>query len=162
MVAGHATVVATEALQAGAALHVMCPTGSETKGLGMGHVMAMPSAWATWRSRPVTIMASAGYGRALTSVGGAHHDHGPAPLVDPMNMQELTFRAGADLGVGHGLRVGGSTLGGIPIGTGITRVIGAGRVAWGTPRVSTALEVQVGLAGDPFTIRGVVETALRF
>jgi hypothetical protein len=41
-------------------------------------------------------------------------------------------------------------------------VIGAGRVAWGTPRVSTAFELQLGIAGDPFTIRGVVDTALRF
>jgi hypothetical protein len=162
MIAGHAMLLATETLQTGVALHVMLPTGSEVENLGMGHPMAMPSAWATWRTHPLTVMASAGYGRALVALGGTQHDHGPSPLVDPMNMQELTWSAGADLDVGHGVRVGGRALGGVPIGTGRTRAIGGGRVAWGTPRVSTAFELQLGLAGDPFTIRGVVETALRF
>jgi hypothetical protein len=160
MVTGHATVVAAEALQAGVALHVMVPTGSDPDRFGMGHVMAMPSAWGTWRAQPVTVSASAGYGRALVALGG--HDHGPMPLVDPMNLQELTWTAGAEVDVGHAVRVGGRTIGAIPIGTGVARVIGAGRVAWGTPRVTTAFELQLGIAGDPFTIRGVVDTALRF
>jgi hypothetical protein len=162
MVTGHVAVMATDAMQAGVALHLMFPTGSETEGLGMGHAMAMPSAWAHWQRHWLAIRASAGYGRALTSLGG--HHHGPAPLVDPMNMQELTWSAGAELDVGHGMRVGGHALGGVPVATsaGVTRVIGAGRVAWGTSRVSTGIEVQVGLAGDPFSIRGVVDTALRF
>jgi hypothetical protein len=110
----------------------------------MGHTMAMPSVWAAWRVHPLAIMASAGYGRALVALGGAQHDHGPMPLVDPMNMQELTWSAGADLDVGHGFQVGGHALGGVPIGTGRTRVIGGGRVAWGTPRVSTAVEAESG------------------
>lgn len=162
MLTGHVTVLATETLEAGVALHVMVPTGSELDGLGMGHVMAMPSAWGTWHARSVTIMASGGYGRAVTALGGGHHDHGPTPLVDPMNLQELTWSASADLAVGHGVQVGGRALGGIPIGTGRTRVIGGGHVGWDTPRVSTTFELQLGIAGDPFTIRGVVETALRF
>jgi hypothetical protein len=142
---------------------MMFPTGSELDNLGMGHTMAMPSAWATWRTAPLTVAASAGYGRALVDLGdGAHHDHGPLPLVDPMNMQELTWSAAADVDVGHGLQVGGRARGGVPIGTGHTRAIGGGRLAWGTPRISTGLEIQVGLAGDPFTVRGVVDTALRF
>lgn len=160
MLGGMATVVEGEALHAGAALHVMFPTGSELDNLGMGHMMAMPSVWATWRSAPLIVSVSGGYNRALVGLGG--HNHGLMPLVDPMNMQELTFSAAADLDLGHGLQLGGKALGGVPIGTGQTRMIGSGRVAWGTPRVSTGLEVQVGLAGDPFTVRGVVDTALRF
>jgi hypothetical protein len=105
-------------------------------------------------------MLPTGYGRALVGLGG--HNHGLMPLVDPMNLQELTFSAAADLDVGHGLQVGARALGGVPIGTGQTHAIGGGRLAWGTPRVSTGLEVQVGLAGDPFTVRGVLDTALRF
>jgi len=162
MVAGHATVLATRTVQAGVALHVMVPTGAPLDWFGMGHVMAMPSVWAAWSARPLLITASAGYGRAVTALGGGHHDHGPLPLVDPMNLQELTWSAGADLEVGHRVQLGGRALGGIPIGTGLARVIGGGRVAWGTPRVSTAFELQLGIAGDPFTIRGVVETALHF
>jgi hypothetical protein len=162
MLGGHAVIVERDALHAGAALHLMFPTGSEIDNLGMGHMMAMPSAWATWRAAPLTVAASAGYGRALVDLGGGHHDHGPSPLVDPMNLQELTWSAAADVEVGRGVQVGGLARGAVPIGTGHTRAIAGGRVAWGTPRVSTGLEVQVGLAGDPFTIRGVVDTALRF
>jgi hypothetical protein len=162
MATGHATLWSTEALQAGVALHVMVPTGSEVEGLGMGHVMAMPSAWGAWRTRSVTVTASAGYSRAMTSLGGTQHEHGAMPLVDPMNLQELAWSAGAELAVGAGVRVGGRALGGVPLGAGRTRVIGGGRVAWGTARVSTGLELQLGIAGDPFSIRGVVDTALRF
>jgi hypothetical protein len=160
MLGGSARVLGTCALHAGVALHVKIPTGSAPDGFGMGHVMAMPSAWATWRAAPFTIMASGGYGRAMTDLGG--HVHGMGPLVDPMNPQELTWRVGADLDLGHGVTLGGRTLGGIPLGAGTMRVIGGGRVAWGTSRLSTGLEVQVGLAGDPFTLRGVLDTALRF
>jgi hypothetical protein len=162
MLGGHVAVVEGETLHAGVALHVMFPTGSELDNLGMGHTMAMPSAWATWRRSPLTVAASAGYGRALVDLGGGGHDHGPSPLVDPMNLQELTWSAAADVDVGRGVQVGGRVRGGVPIGTGRTRAIGGGRVAWGSPRISTGLEVQVGIAGDPFTIRGVVDTALRF
>jgi hypothetical protein len=121
----------------------------------------MPSAWATWRLHPAALRATAGYGRALASLDGGH-EHGLMPVVDPMNMHELTWGAGAEVALGRGVRVGGRTAGGIPIGTGTMRMIGAGRVAWGTARVSTGLELQVGIAGDPFTLRGVVDTALRF
>lgn len=159
MLGGHAVLAASDAVQAGLALHAMLPTGPELDGLGMGHIMAMPSAWVSWHAPPFTVAASGGYGRAMTSLGG--HFHG-GPLVDPMNMQELTWSAGADVDLGHGVVLGGRTLGGAPIGTGATRVVGAGRVAWGTPRVSTGFEAQLALVGDPFTIRGVLDTALRF
>jgi hypothetical protein len=161
MFGGHAALIASDAAQAGVALHLMLPTGSELEGLGMGHVMAMPSAWASWRSQPWTLRASAGYARAVNPPAGAH-DHGPSPLVEPMNMEELTWSAGADVDLTDRTRIGGRAQGGIPIGTGRERVIGAGRVAWGTPRLSTAFELQLGVVGDPFGIRGVVETALRF
>jgi hypothetical protein len=162
MLGGTVAVVEREALRAGVALHMMFPTGSEIDNLGMGHVMAIPSAWGTLRTSPLTIAASVGYARAMTGLGGAQHDHGPAPLVDPMNMQELIWSVAADVDVGHGLQVGGRTRGGVPVWTGQARVIGGGRVGWGTPRISTGLELQVGLVGDPFTVRGVLDTALRF
>jgi hypothetical protein len=161
MLGGHAAVIERDALEAGVALHVMLPTGSELENLGMGHAMVMPSLWGAWHGERVRAMASGGYARAWTALDGGH-DHGPSPLVDPMNLQELTWSAGADLDVGHRIQVGGRALGAIPIGTGHTRVVGGGRVGWGTSRVSTAFELQAGLAGDPFTVRGVVETALRF
>lgn len=162
MLGAHAMVFATDRLRTGAALHVMLPTGAELDHLGMGHVMVMPSAWAAWRAAPVTLSLGAGYGRALTTMAGGGHDHGTGPLVDPMNLQELSWSAGADLDVGHGVRLGGRTSGAAAIGAGRTRVIGGGRVAWSTPSVSAGFELQLGLVGDPFTLRGIVDTALRF
>jgi hypothetical protein len=166
MLAVHADVldgqIAGAPAQAGIAVHLMLPTGSEIDNLGMGHVMVMPAVWGAWHVDAVTLAATAGYGRALTSMDGAQHNHGPAPLVDPMNMQEVTWSAAADVDVSHGLQVGARTQGAAPVGTGRLRWTGGGRVGWGNPRVSTGLELQVGLAGDPFTVRGVLDTALRF
>jgi len=162
MFTGHATVYSTDDLDTGVAVHVMVPTGSELQGFGMGHAMAMPSAWGSWRWRRATFRASAGYSRALIKLSGPAHNHGPAPLVDPMNMNELSWSTGADLDVGHGVKLGGRVLGGLAVGTGTDRVIGAGRAAWGSPRFTTGVELQLGLAGDPFSVRGVVATALRF
>jgi hypothetical protein len=162
MFTGHATVLTTGTLDTGIAMHLMVPSGSEISGFGMGHVMAMPSAWGAWHSHRVTLKATAGYARALTELGGEGHDHGPSPLVDPMNMHELTWSTGVDLNVSHGVRLGGRALGGLAIGQGRDRVIGACHVGWGTSRFSTGFELQLGLAGDPFSVRGVVDTALRF
>ena len=141
------------------------PTGEEALGFGMGHVMAMPAAYGVWNLPEVTLTGSFGYSRALVSISGdSHHDHGVWPLVDPMNMSELTWSASAQHGLTRDLRVGLRAAGGIPIGPalGHERVIGALRVAFGHGRVETAAEVQAGVVGDPFTFRGVVETALRF
>jgi len=147
MFTGHATVWSNDEIQAGVALHVMTPTGSELDGFGMGHTMVTPSAWATWIIDRVQLAASAGYSRALTDLGGAQHNHGPAPLVDPMNMEELAWSAGAELEIIAGIRAGGRL---------------QGRVAWGTSRVTTGFELQFGAVGDPFKVRGVVDTQLRF
>ncbi|HEU4731610.1 MAG TPA: hypothetical protein VFT22_27130 [Kofleriaceae bacterium] len=160
MFGGHATVIQREALHAGVALHMHAPTGSELDGLGMGHVHVTPSVWASWHLRRLTLNASGGYSRAI--FGGAHHDHDGGPLVAPMNLQELSWNAGADVALGAGVQVGGRALGGVPIGDGVTRVITGGHLVWGSDRISTGIEAQVGLAGDPFTIRGVAETTLRF
>jgi hypothetical protein len=77
-------------------------------------------------------------------------------------MNVLSWTTGADVAIAHGVVVGGRVLGGLAIGNGTDRVIGAGRVAWGSPRFTTGVELQLGLAGDPFSVRGVVDTALRF
>ncbi len=65
---------------------------------------------------------------------------------------------------GRGLHAVVRAGGGHPVGNflGHERVIGAVRFGWGTGRVDTAAEVQTGLVGDPFTIRGLLETALHF
>ncbi len=92
------------------------------------------------------------------------HVHGMQPLVEPMNMSEITWSGQGDLAIASGVSAGARVSGGVPVHSlgGITRVIGALGVAWGTRRVETSAELQAGIAGDPFTIRAVFATALRF
>lgn len=161
MVHGQATIARGHGLEGGVALAVSAPTGDRQEGLGMGHPMAMPAVYGRWRTPSGSVDASFGYGRAI---GGEsqHAGHGAGPLVDPMNFQELTFTTSGELVLARQLRTGARLSGAVPVGEGATRVIGGVRVLWTEGRVDTAFEIQAGLAGDPFTVRGVVETALRF
>ena len=80
-----------------------------------------------------------------------------------MNLSELTWSAGGDLAVARALQLGARISGGIALEDGgVHRTIGAFRAVWIAGRVNTSAEVQVGIAGDPFRVRGVVETAVRF
>jgi hypothetical protein len=160
VVNGQIALLARPELRAGVMLGISTPTGSELDGFGMGHAMAMPAGFVSSRQGRIALSGSFGYGRGLAS--GAHV-HGMAPLVEPMNMSELTWSAGGDVVVGGGALVGVLASGGVPIAMpGTNRVVGALHVAWGAGRIGTIAEVQVGLAGDPFNTRGVVSTALRF
>ena len=162
MVHGSAVLVARHELRLGATLMVTAPTGDDRFGLGMGHPMAMPAAFGAWSLGRLTLHATAGFSRALATVD-AGHDHGVWPLVEPMNMSEITWGADGDVRIGGGLHGTARATGGIPVGVpGHERVIGALRLGWGSTRVDTAAELQTGLVGDPFTIRGLVETALHF
>jgi hypothetical protein len=161
LVQGQVKLYTEGAWSAGAALAVTLPSGVDFEGFGMGHPMVMPAAIGGWSSDGVTIGASAGYGRALADLGG--HDHGMWPLVEPMNMSELELAANGDVMIARGLHGGVRVSAGVPIAAqGRDRVIGAARIAWGTGRVESGAEIQVGLVGDPFTVRGIIDTALRF
>jgi hypothetical protein len=152
-------IAETEHLRGGVSVAVMAPTGDAETGFGMGHVMVMPAAFGAWTVGRVVLSGSAGPSFAIDGMG---HDHGPWPLVEPMNERELTWSAGGDTELGADFRAGARFTGGIPLGSGNERVIAGVRVGWDRGRVTTAAELQAGIAGDPFTLRGVVETALRF
>jgi len=161
VVHGQGTFVEAGDVHAGGLLAVSAPTGDGQAGTGMGHAMAMPALWAAWSHERLTFAASGGYSRAIGAL--MNHDHGPWPLVEPMNMSEISWSASGDVAITHGTHAGARVSGGIPVGApGTNRVVGALRVAWGSGPVDTAAEIQAGIAGDPFTIRGVVETALHF
>lgn len=136
------------------------PTGNAASGFGMGHAMAMPTAYGTWRGRRISGTAQVGYSRALATI---MHVHGMAPTVDPMNMSELTWSTSGEVAIKRSVRAGARISGGIPIGaSGTQRVVGAVVVAWGAGRFASTAELQSGLVGDPFSIRGVVSTGLHF
>jgi hypothetical protein len=162
VVSGQGTFVTTDSVHAGVLAAVSAPTGDGQAGLGMGHPMLMPALWSAWSHERVTVTGSAGYSRALVD-SMSHHDHGPWPLVEPMNMSEISWSASGTVALSSSTRAGARMSGGVPVGAvGHDRVVGAVRFSWGTGRVDTAAELQAGLVGDPFTIRGVVETALHF
>jgi hypothetical protein len=156
------TLVHDGELSAGVVAMVTAPTGDDRFGLGMGHTMAMPSFFGVWSHDRVTVSASVGYSRAIAQME-AGHDHGVWPLVEPMNMSEISWGAGCDLALGRGVHAGARASGGHPFDLpGHERVYGAARVGWGTGRVDTSAELQTGFVGDPFNVRGLVETALHF
>ena len=162
-VQGQAALVGHHARSAGVAVAVSLPTGSQRTGLGMGHVMVMPALWGSWATGQLTLAGSFGYGRAIGASYGGDHAHGTGPIVDPMNISELTWSASGDYAVARALRLGARLGGAIALDdTGVHRTIGAARAIWTAGRVDTTAEVQVGIAGDPFQVRCMIETALRF
>lgn len=164
MLHGHAAVLEAGALSAGAVAMVMLPTGDHIAGLGMGHVMLMPGAYARWSLGRVVLGASAGYARGLgdTNIHAEHGGGGAWPLVDPMNTSEVTFGASGMVTVAPSFAAGLRTDGAAAIGDGETRLAGGVRAVWTRGRVETTAELQAGLAGAPFGVRGIVEAAVRF
>jgi len=161
VVGGDAAILAGAHLRAGVSLAASLPTGDAIEGLGMGHTMLMPAAWAAYGHRRGAASVSLGYGRALAT--GAHHHHGAWPLVEPMNAAEVTASLGGEVAAWRRLRAGARVAGAVPAGEGgDVRAVAALRAGWSGRSVETAAELQYGLAGDPFTVRGLVETAFRF
>jgi len=159
---GQVTIVHDEMFAAGATLALSAPTGDHKFGLGMGHPMVMPAVWGAMVHDRHAVVAALGY-----SVGFAdaahHHDDMMWPLVDPMNASELTWSARGDLAVARAWRLGAQLAGGVPVdASGVTRVIAGARAVWISQRVQTGLELQAGLAGDPFTLRAVAQTTVAF
>ncbi len=160
MAMGRATLLGDDRLHAGISLGVMAPTGDDIGGLGMGHVMAMSSVFAGWRSGRLAAGTSLGFARALASVD---HVHGMWPLVEPMNMSELMMSGYGALAFGDHVETAIHLSGGIPVGLeGVGRLFGGLRAAWNHDRVSTGLDVETGLVGDPFQVRAIVDTTVRF
>ena len=160
VLSAQATLVEGNGAMLGIALPVSLPTGDRYGGFGMGHLMVMPAVWASGAVGRVHLGGSVGFGRAIG--GEAHHEHGSWPLVNPMNLQELTWTANAYVPLASALQAGVKMSGGVPIGDGRNRASGGVRVIWTQGQVETAFEVQAGFAGDPFILRGLVESAVHF
>ena len=163
MVHGAVRLYEHGAFTAGGHLMVMAPTGEAMTGLGMGHWMLMPAAWAGYTHPIVALGGSLGYARGI---GGedAHAEHGGGgawPLVEPMSFSEVTFDATAMFPVASAFAVGARILGALPTNDD-ARAIGAARVSWRAGRIETFAEAQAGIAGDPVRIRGLVSTSMTF
>ncbi len=162
MLHGRATLLRAGSLTAGAVAMVMAPTGDHHAGLGMGHLMLMPGGWIQWAPGRLALAASAGYARGLGD-GNIHAEHGGVwPLVDPMNASELSLGASGMVALASSLRAGVRADGAVPLGDGDARLAAGVRAVWTRGRVETTAELQGGLAGAPFGVRGLVEAAVRF
>jgi|GEM_PF-840694 len=163
MMHGHTTLFDGAATTAGVMLMVSAPTGDGDRGFGMGHVMVMPEVWGTHATSRIAVSVSTGIGHALGGASAhAKHGGGMWPLVEPMNGTELTFGGTVMVAVARTLGAGVRTYGAAPIGDGSTRLAAGPRIVWSAGRLTTSAEISGGLIGDPFGLRGVLETSLRF
>lgn len=160
---GQVIALARGALAAGAMLGVSLPTGDDREGLGMGHPMVMPGAFATWRSGRLGAAAAAGYHRGLGDAA-AHADHGGGawPLVDPMGFDELGLSVAGDYALARALRVGVIAAGALPLDDTDARLTAGVHASWIAGDVETALAIAGGLAGDPYTLRGTLSATVRW
>lgn len=141
---------------AGVGLPVGLPTGSAERLLGMGHVMIMPAAFVAVRRGGLDVIALGAYHRALGDSGEhAHSVSGPA--VAPMAKSELAAAAQATYWLDGTTGAVAEAAVAVPLVDAPTRAaagVGA-RIRRG--RYDVTVTVQLGLAGDPFIARGVVE-----
>jgi hypothetical protein len=160
VVHGQATLAGGHHAHVGVVAGVSVPLGDASRGMSMGHPMVMPALFGVIEYGRVEVSGTAGYSRAIG--GQSDHDHGMWPIVEPMNMQELTWSAGGSYALTSKIDAGARLSGAVPIGSGDNRVIGAVRIGWDSGRFATAASLEAGIVGDPFTLRGVVSTAMSF
>lgn len=151
---------------AGFGLSATLPTGKASDDLGMGHVMLMPEFWFGYERERVQLVGTLGFARALTSAGSSHHNHGPRPIVNPMNLAEVDASLTAFLRVHRTVWLKFGMLGAMPVGTinaqGVTRIIAGSGLMVSTRGVEFSAELQAPLAGAPFVARGVLQIGYRF
>jgi len=155
------TTWTTEAFRAGFEAGGTVPFGEAEAELGMGHVMLLPSAWGSLELGDTRVAARLGYAAALAEASG-HHAHGMSPLVGPMNHREV----GAALFVNGTLRPGiGVQLGAdlaLPTGDGQTRSIVSGAILFDAGRLTSLVELELPLVGNPFTVRASTALGARW
>jgi hypothetical protein len=154
-VAGWIRLYQRRALAIGAGVPVGIPTGDEHRGLGMGHVMLMPTAFVVGRRGLATVTAAAGYHHAIDPaehpVGGIH-----GSVVSPMADRELAAATRATWWVAPALGAVAEAAVAIPLDEAPTRAAAGVGAHLRHGRVDIHAIVQLGLAGDPFRARGVL------
>jgi len=165
IVTGHLRVLGGEGWATGVIVAAGLPTGDADDGLGMGHVMVMPSAFLAAQRGRGSLTAHLGAGKSLGEPGEhAHAMHGAAPgsLVAPMNAFELggSLRAGLQVARALGVHATGGIA--VPVGDGETRATGGGGARWRVRDADVGIEVHLPLIGDPFRVRAVADLAYRF
>jgi hypothetical protein len=153
-------------LSAGFGLAATLPTGKADDDLGMGHVMLMPEFWFGHEQERVHLVGTVGFARALASAGGSHHNHGPRPIVNPMNLSEIDASLNSFIRVHDKVWLKLGMFGAMPVGTvntvGVTRLIAGSGVVVTIRGLELSAELQAPLTGSPFLARGVLQVGYRF
>jgi hypothetical protein len=153
-------------LTAGLGLAATLPTGKADADLGMGHVMLMPELWFVHAQERVQVVGTVGFARALASAGGSQHDHGPRPIVNPMNMSEIDASLNSFIRVHAKLWLKLGMFGAMPVGAvnavGVTRVVAGSGLVVTVRGLELSAELQAPLTGSPFLARGVLQVGYRF
>lgn len=135
------------------------PAGDAGADLGMGHVMAMPGLFASYRGERLFVLLQVNYGRALGEGTQAHvHGGGTSPIVDPMNRSELEHAFGISYALTPQLRATLRLAGALPVAVkeGVTReVVGFGLALTLAP-VDVTVETLLPLVGSPFRAKNVL------
>ena len=151
---------------AGFGLAATLPTGKSSADLGMGHVMLMPEFWFGHERERVQLVGTVGFARALASAGGSSHNHGPRPIVNPMNMSEVDASLNSFVRVHDKVWLKLGMLGAIPVGAatpqGVTRIIAGSGIVVTVRGLELSAELQAPLTGSPFLARGVLQVGYRF
>ena len=167
VVQGHVRVVGDSRWRAGVVVALGIPTGRSDDGLGMGHAMAMPGLWGLVRAGRATTLATAVIGKSIGDRGhGAHADHHAHHMhelsVNPMNPFEVGGTLRTAVTVSRHVDVHAIGLVAQPIGEGVLRAATGGGVSLRLHRWNLSGETQVGIAGDPFDVRSIVEVSRSF
>jgi hypothetical protein len=153
-------------VSAGFGLAATLPTGKASADLGMGHVMLMPELWFSHERGRVHTVGTVGFARALASAGGSHHNHGPRPIVNPMNLAELDASFNSFVRVHDKVWLKLGTFGVMPVGTvnaqGVTRIVAGSGLIVTIRGLELSAELQAPLTGAPFLARGVLQVGYRF
>jgi hypothetical protein len=157
---------AAGSLAAGFGLAATLPTGKADADLGMGHVMLMPEFWVSHTQDRVQVVGTVGFARALTSAGGSHHNSGPRPIVNPMNLSEIDASVHSFVRVHDKVWLKLGMFGAMPVGTvntlGVTRIVAGSGLVVTVRGLELSAELQTPLTGAPFVARGVLQVGYRF
>jgi len=159
----HRTLTRGDHAGTGPSIAATLPTGSREDGLGMGHAMMMAGLWGWWSWSGVSVVAEAGYGRALG--GDGHAAHGPGvQLVDPMNRSELGGAAAVTIPVAASWRLRSSATAAVPIGdhAGESRARASVGGSWEGARTSLGAQVELPIAGFDYAVRLRVSLGVRW
>ncbi len=160
ILSGHVQLAHGHAWALGVIAAVGVPTGNAGDGLGMGHLMVMPSLFVAVQRGRAAITVHAGLGKSLADADD-HAGH-RSSIVSPMNPFEVGTALRVSLGVTPRLALQAAAGLAVPFGDGVTRSTASAGTRYRVGATDVGFELHLPIAGDPFRARLVADVAHRF